>query len=262
MSSIDSKIEELLIDLKEHHCITSLKAEFEAEGASFDEVLLLKQYADSVGLDLTLKVGGCEAVRDLRDAKKIGANVIVAPMIESAYALKKFISAVSNIYTDEVWPELLINIETITGINNIDEIITSEDFLKISGIVIGRTDLVGSLGLSSLDSDINVIFEFSQRVSDLMKSMNKKMIIGGSISDNSLNFLKDLSYLSNLETRKVVFTPSILHNGGFTDGINKALRFEILWLENKISSSPLPNSYDLERLRVLNKRYNCFVNKI
>ncbi len=262
MNSIDSKIKDLLIDLKEHHCITSLKAEFEAEGASFDEVVLLKQYADSVGLDLTLKIGGCEAVRDLRDAKKIGADVIVAPMIESAYALKKFVSAVSSVYADEVWPVLLINIETITGINNIDEIISTEDFLKISGVVLGRTDLIGSLGLSSLEPDINIIFELSQKLSDLMKSMNKKIIIGGSISDNSINFLKDLSYLSNLETRKIVFAPSILCNGSFSDGINKALRFEILWLENKVSSSQLPNSYDLERLRVLNKRYNCLVNKI
>ena len=99
MKNFESKILDILTDLKKKHGVVALKAEFEAEGASFDEVLLLKQYASEVGLNLTLKIGGCEAVRDIIDAKKIGVNSIVAPMIETPYALKKFISAISIIKT-------------------------------------------------------------------------------------------------------------------------------------------------------------------
>ncbi len=262
MQNLDKKIISLLIDLKDTYSIQSLKAEFEAEGASFDEVLLLKNYAEFVGLGLTLKIGGCEAIRDIIDAKKIGVTSIVAPMIESVYALKKFVMAVKSVYSDSDMPKLFINIETITAVNNFDEIIESDCFKYIDGVVVGRTDLLGSMELLSSDSDINLIFDITDEIACKTQNIGKELVIGGNIAVNTVDFLKDLSYLSSFETRKVVFDVKLLTSQRFADAINKALEFEILWLENKISMGTEPSAIDIKRLKVLKVRYSKLVENI
>ncbi|MBE7709866.1 MAG: citrate lyase beta subunit [Cyanobacteria bacterium SIG32] len=259
MKNFESKILDILTDLKKKHGVVALKAEFEAEGASFDEVLLLKQYASEVGLNLTLKIGGCEAIRDIIDAKTIGVDTIVAPMIESAYALKKFVSAVEMVYSNNTLPKLFINIETITSVNNFAEILYSDSFKSIDGIVLGRTDLLGSMELISNDIKENQLFDIANSISEKVYAKGKKMVIGGSISFNSLEFLKGISYLSGFETRKVVFSADTLNCIDLSYGINKALEFEILWLENKIAQQSQTDNLYIQRLNVLRSRYaKCF----
>ena len=118
-----------------------MKLEFEAEGTSFEEALVLKEMAQKSGLELTVKIGGCEAVRDVIDTKKLEAQTVIAPMIESEYALKKFISAVKNIYENVNDNRLFINIETVTALENFDKIINSKNFRYINGIIFGRGDM-------------------------------------------------------------------------------------------------------------------------
>ena len=107
-------MKKLLYELKNNYNAAGLKAEFESEGASYEEVEELKQLSLQSGLPLTLKIGGCGALRDMINAKKIGVNAIVAPMIESKYALNKFIQTYRTVYK-EFNIDLYINIETETG---------------------------------------------------------------------------------------------------------------------------------------------------
>ena len=262
MQNLDKKIISLLIDLKDTYSIQSLKAEFEAEGATFDEVLLLKKYAEFVGLGLTLKIGGCEAIRDIIDAKKIGVSSIVAPMVESSYALTKFVTAVKSVYSEINMPKLFINIETITAVNNFDEIIAADCFKYIDGVVVGRTDLLGSMELSSSDSDINLIFDIANDIAKKIQNLGKKIVIGGNIASNSVEFLKDLYYLSSFETRKVVFCGSLLKEPNLGEAISKAIEFEILWLENKVSISEESSDIDIKRLKLLKGRYLKYLENV
>lgn len=115
MNILENKMINTLIDLKENHSITALKAEFEDEGTSIEETLRLKEMSNQVGLDLTIKIGGCGALKDMHDAKEIGVNSIVAPMIESAYAMKKFVRASKLAFSESERKKtsFFINIETI-----------------------------------------------------------------------------------------------------------------------------------------------------
>src|SRR4051812_44550103 len=94
MNTYERKMADLLTDLKDNHHVVGVKAEFEAEGTRLEEALRLKEVLMKVDLGLTLKIGGCEAIRDMYEARVIGVSRIVAPMVESAYALKKFLNAI------------------------------------------------------------------------------------------------------------------------------------------------------------------------
>ena len=82
MNTLERKMVNLLRNLKENHHVVGVKAEFEAEGTRIEEALRLKEVLMKVDLGLTLKIGGCEAIRDIHEARVIGVARIVAPMIE------------------------------------------------------------------------------------------------------------------------------------------------------------------------------------
>ena len=106
MNKIEKKIYETLIDLKENHHVIGVKAEFEAEGTRMEEALRLKEIVTKAGLELTIKIGGCEAIKDLFEARTIGVNTIVAPMIETPYAFKKFVNATKYVFPQEEWNDI------------------------------------------------------------------------------------------------------------------------------------------------------------
>ena len=159
MNSLEKKMVDALVDLKENHHVLGVKAEFEAEGTRMEEALRLKEIVTKAGLDLTIKIGGCEAIKDMFEARTIGVNAVVAPMIETAYAMKKYINAIKYVFPKEEIPEInyYINIETITGFNNLDEMINSDNFNLLKGIVLGRVDMTGSMGMSREDINTDEI---------------------------------------------------------------------------------------------------------
>jgi len=260
MNLLEKKMVETLTDLKENHHIAGVKAEFEAEGTRLEEALRLKEVVTKAGLDLTIKIGGCEALKDMYDARTIGVSTIVAPMIESPYAALKYLKAVKMAFPEEERKEMkfLINIETKYGLQYLEEILSSDYAVDLNGIVLGRTDMTGSLGMSSEDVNHSIILEIAKSIALKTKEYNKDLVIGGGVSALSLPFFRSLpeGALTRFETRKVIFNAQAALNDKHAErGILKAVGFELLWIKNKQNFYNAISIEDAKRIEILESRY-------
>lgn len=257
---------DVLLDLKENHNVIGVKAEFESEGTRMEEALRLKDVISRAGLDLTIKIGGCEAIKDLYDARSIGVSRIVAPMIESSYALKKFLEAVKLSFPDEERKDVsfLINIETIVGYQNFEEMLALKEINQLSGIVLGRGDLACSLGMTRNEINDNRVFTIANDVLIRAKKNNMETVIGGGVSAESLPFFRNLAKncLDKYETRKVLFAcPEVIPEDAYK-GILKAVGFELMWLKNKRDFYGLIYNEDKARIETLQSRYEKSIKDV
>lgn len=250
MNNFDRHLTELLIDLKENHNVIAVKTEFETEGTSFYEAEKLSNIVKYTNLKLTTKIGGAGALNDILNAKKFNSDTIVAPMIESSYALEKFIQTIKLVYTEEEIKniQLFINLETITGLNNLKNIINSYDFNYIDGIVLGRNDLVSSMKLNKHQVNSINILNIANDIAKEMELKNKLFVIGGCVDENSIDFFNKINSAAfiGFETRKIVFKNT---NNIKRESILKAIEFEINWLKNKEEK----NHIDTKRINHLEK---------
>src|SRR3954452_6890422 len=147
MNSVERQMVELLTDLRENYHVRGVKAEFEAEGTRMEEAMRLNDVSSQAGVGLNIKIGGCEAIKDMFDSTSLGVERIIAPMVETPYALQKFLGAARLAFGNDSDVELLINVETITTVNNFETMLKVPDIARLHGVVIGRVDLTGSMGL-------------------------------------------------------------------------------------------------------------------
>ena len=173
MNLTEKKMVEILKEGKEKYGYVSVKAEFEAEGTRVDELLRLIDIANKADLKLTVKIGGCEAKRDLMESKQFGVDYIVAPMVETAYALSKYIAAKNSVYLeDEIdYTDFLVNLETVTSYENRKEIAELASG-NIEGLVFGRVDFSESLGVGREGIHSNEVTEKVLEVAQLCKQNN------------------------------------------------------------------------------------------
>jgi len=265
MNSLEKRMVEVLKDLRENHYVAGVKAEFEAEGTRMEEALRLKEVVSKAGLELTVKIGGCEALKDLYDSRVIGVNRIVAPMIESSYALKKFLAATKLAFPEEERREVsfLINVETIDGYNNFDRMLELSTIDDLDGIVLGRVDMTGSMGLSREDINNHRIFEIAETLLKKAKTKSLECVIGGGVGAEALPFFRKLpcNLLDRYETRKIIFKcPEALADDA-DKGILKAVGFELMWLKNKRDFYGMIFEEDKHRLDMLQSRYDRLIRE-
>lgn len=266
MNILEKKMVETLIDLRENHHVIGIKAEFEAEGTRLEEALRLKEVVTRAGLDLTIKIGGCEALKDMYDARVIGVNAIVAPMIETPYAMKKYIQATRLAFPEDERDEVkfLINVETITGFNNVEAMMNLPEAKELTGIVLGRVDMTGSMDLSREDINSDKIFDLANSLANTCLAHDKKLIIGGGVSAHSLPFFNKLpkNSLYKFETRKIIFdAQKALADENADKGILKAVGFELMWLKNKRDFYGMIHNEDSNRLVMLETRYKKLIEE-
>ncbi|MFV0494948.1 aldolase/citrate lyase family protein [Mycobacterium sp.] len=260
MNKTERQMSEILRAGKEKHGVVSVKAEFEAEGTRIDELLRLVDIARSAGLPLTVKIGGCEAMRDLLEAKQIGVRYIVAPMVETPYALTKYIAAKNTVYDEdeELDTDFLFNLETITGFNNLDAMLeAAQEGRGVDGIVFGRVDFTGSLGQTRETINSPDITKYVTTVAEKAKKAGLDLVLGGAVCSDTLGPRTGVaaSHRARVETRKVVFDGSAGNLGAIADGLLNAVHFELLWLLNKRDYYGHITDEDAKRIEMLNARW-------
>lgn len=237
MNTLEREMISLLNELKENYDVVAVKAEFEAEASRMIELSRLKDVTSSVGLPLMMKIGGVEAITDIYNCLIIGVAGIIAPMVETPYAISKFLNAIQTFVPPDNREdiEFAVNIETITAYKNIDEILSVNGIDLLSSITVGRSDFTSSMGLDDGSVNSKETFEICSDIFKKAKARGLKTTIGGKILVDSIPFLKQLNemnLINKFETRKVVFKNTALDES-IEDGIIRAIEFELLWLKSK-----------------------------
>lgn len=260
MNKREREMLEILKRLRQEYGAVSVKAEFEAEGTRTDELLRLIDLARRADLKIGLKIGGCEAVRDLIESKQFGTEYIIAPMVETPYALKKFIEAKNKVYTQEQKEDtsFLFNLETITAFNNIDDMIkVGIGHDGVQGVVFGRVDFAGSHGQDRSVIDSADVTNYVVKTAEKCKANNLELVVGGAVGIDSLPELKRIEsvHLTRFETRKVIFGADALSNPRMAEGLKNTVYFELQWLKNKRDYYGEIQGEDATRIEMLDKRW-------
>lgn len=241
---------------RDRYGVVALKAEFEAEGTRPDELLRLLELAHRADLGVALKIGGCEAVSDLHASRLYGADYIIAPMVETPYALSKFVEARAKTYGDNAeGAQFLFNLETEATLRNLDAMLPLAK-AKLDGIVFGRVDFTLSRGLPRGAINDRQITDAVLTVAEACAERGLELVVGGSVAVEAAPALREIRSirLDRFETRKVIFDGSVAESASFDAGIANAVAFELAWLENKRDYYRAIADEDGARIRMIQER--------
>lgn len=260
MSDFEQEMLDALETLERSGCLWGVKAEFEAEGTRFLELIEITRIVRNSGAKLAVKVGGAEAVRDLDELKKVGVDAVIAPMIESSYAVTKFSDSIDRVFggTPKA-PQFLVNFETSGALENrvsiLDSVASSP---HIQGVVFGRVDFSLSSGLGREAINSKPALDVALFLAAELRKMEKSFLIGGGVSELSFPFLAEVEAvrLDRFETRKIVFHSSqTLAHPEKVALLREAMRFEIAWLKFKRSQASIVQQEDEARVKMLEERW-------
>jgi len=255
----------ILKDMIENDGLVGIKTSFEDEGALFNETIRLKEVCNQSGTKITLKIGGPEAIRDLKDSLVIGVKGVVAPMVESEFGLCKFVHAAKAYIPEDVLPtvQLNINVETVTAVNVIEKMLDTNEAEMLYGITVGRVDLVSSMGKDRSYVNSDEVYDMVKTVFTKVKERGLKACLGGAISVESQEFLTRLhkeGLLDKFETRYAMYDPSVALKN-LSRALLKGQLFEYEWLSNKQDYYMAFANQDIKRIHMIQERMNKVIVK-
>jgi len=241
-----------LIELQKLGAI-GVKISYEDEGALTNEVMTMRSLTHKAGLELNLKIGGCEAKRDILEAIHLQVDGIVAPMIESEFALKKFLDAVGKYDIEKI--KIGINVETISGHNALNDM--KQNFHKLDFVTVGRVDFV-----SSMDKDREYVNteEMKTKLVDIFteaRNSNALCCLGGAMSTESADLVSQLrkcNLLDKIETRYIMFDMSKVNMMNFGRMMYLSNNFELKWMKYIKSRYGSYESKDNKRIDMIQER--------
>lgn len=260
MKEYEKQMLDILKEGRANNGIVSVKAEFEAEGTRVDELLRLLEIAHKADVKVGIKIGGCEAVRDLIECRLYGADYIIAPMVETPYALSKYIDAKNKFYPREEQDDVgfLFNVETSSTYDHLEELGERAAVGQV-GMVFGRVDFAGSMGRKRDFVNSDEMIDYVCGVAEVARKHNLDLVVGGGVSPDSIEPLRRVRKirLDRFETRKVIFDAAVLDGNDATRGMELAIAFELLWLKSKRDYYGAIAIEDVQRIAMMEERQNA-----
>lgn len=259
MNVLEYEMIETLKKLRDDYGVFQIKAEYENEGSRQVELMRLKDVTSRLNLPVIIKIGGVEAVTDMYEALSIGAQGIVAPMAETAFATSKFLDAIEKFIAEDNRKdiEFAINIETITAFNNFDGMLKLKNIDLLDSITIGRVDFTGSLGKDRSFANSDEMMFYCKTIFEKARNAGLNTALGGAISPEAIPFVAELinsNLINKFETRKVVYSKDALST--IEEGLLEGIRFELLWLKSKRRYYHRITIEDEKRISMLEKRFD------
>jgi hypothetical protein len=249
-----------LVSMRKHYGVVAVKAEFEAMGIRFLELLRLKLLTSAAGLNLMLKIGGPEGVWGVLQGRQLDVLGLVAPMVESPFGLSKYLDAIKKHIPEDEREDILVgvNIETYIGYQHLSEMLKLGKEKGLDAVTLGRVDLVGSMGLAREDINSPKVTKIARDMCIKVKRAGLEMTMGGGVEVASYSVVKSLveeGILDRFETRMVVFPGNVASNeDAYEDAIRAAHQFELLWLEDKKAHYTAMAGEDESRIPMLWQR--------
>ena len=245
---------EVINKLKKQNKIVGFKTSFEDEGVCFEDFINLRIATASCRLPLYVKIGGCEAKTDIINCNNYNIDGVVAPMIESEFAVEKFINCCDSVGFEG---KRFINVETKTCVSSLEDILGSPSSLKIDGFTIGRSDLVASLGLSKKSVNSSEIYDVVRESFQKIKMFDFVTTMGGNLTPDSKKFIENLfteGLLDKVETRNVIMKLSEENIFRIDSIIEDALFIEACILEARAKRTKLAYDQNIVRLKNIKGR--------
>lgn len=262
MNNLEKRMLAILEQGKAEFGILAVKAEFEAEGTRVDELLRLLEIARRAGVKVGLKIGGCEAIRDLIECRQFGVDYVIAPMVETPYALKKYIEAKDKVFSKEEQADIsfLFNVETRSTYEHLPKLGEVAQQGGV-GMVFGRVDFAGSMGHTRDFVNSEEMAGYVETVAGVTRKQGLELVVGGGVSPDSIELLRRVRSvrLDRFETRKVIFDAAVLDGDKAAGGMELAIEFELLWLKNKRDYYSAIAAEDASRIAMMEARQKATV---
>lgn len=252
---IEEKVFSALKELKSEYHLSGIKCELEAEGSSLEDIVRLREMCSRLGVGIHVKLGGAEAKTDLIACVVLGADGVVAPMIESEFAAHKFRKLAESIYGEKSrMPHMAINIESKAAVERMGAILSKCDGF-LDQVTFGRTDLSGSYFSKDVTPDSGFILGLVATKAAEAKKQGLATAMGGSISVRTVSALREMKHVASaidqIETRKCILpTIDMLREGALA----KCIEFEKLYLVSMKEKNEIFNRANVERLVKLEQR--------
>jgi len=199
----------------------AFKAGKEAERQTDDEILRMARLFTSRD-KVWVKLGGPEDGASLKELYHQGFKRFVAPLVETSFAVRKFLEAVR--WATGGRPELLelsLNLESVSAYHYRRTILSAPETALIGKINVGKTDLGLSIGKSADDDEV---LAMAAAIVDEARAHGKRTGVGGSINMNMIEKVLDVVQPDEVETRHVVMEVAAMRDP--VASVRTALEFE------------------------------------
>ena len=186
---------------------------------SFTEILLIKNIAKKKNYELCTQLGGCESIRDIQQAKTVGAKAVECRFVETLFSYKKLINSLEPFCLDmqanvtHPLEYIFLEINTLQSINDMKEILEFHNLRNSS------YKLIPVLERRSIAKDRFSITSDSFELSTYEEALNSEIQDFSFLNQYNFCISGGVTGISIEKLLKLGLAPKYIKTGLFTFGL-------------------------------------------